>query len=488
MPAAAAGEARGVGGGRAEDDAELAVCEPSGLCCPVTAALFRDPVFVPESGTTYERSALLAFWATQAAAAEEAGCAEAARPRDPFTNRALRSTRVFVNWDKRREVAAFLQAHPGWLPPGWETREVPPPDDSGSSCCTKAVRRNHKRLRGGNDGGGVLGGLAHRRNRSFGAAEAAEWARDLVLGGEDDIDDADGLGLLLDDDERARRLARRESLSAHRAAAALLVVMAAALVGVLHPMETLHAPRGGEFGTVDDGGLVAPGGGGAYSVRGEVLALPPRCDLEVEHDVADASGTLALEVRSRDATPATGALVGLSAAWLVTVAAWTWSSLDGGAPLLFVAFAAPFWAAGACLATAATSDAAVAVSGVTVRLDVSLRRGEGGTARVLWEVAGVEVYERQVALGPRPEVHAVPGMVEVRASGASVADAVTFSTGRYEEHEQLVAIIGEFYETVQMQPPARTVAHARAPSPGGSSAALLRGWCPADDATMIMAY
>ena len=40
---------------------------------------------------------------------------------------------------------------------------------------------------------------------------------------------------------------------------------------------------------------------------------------------------------------------------------------------------------------------------------------------MLWEVAGVEVYERQVALGPRPEVHAVPGMVEVRASGASVA-------------------------------------------------------------------
>ena len=34
-----------------QDDAELAVCEPSGLCCPVTAALFRDPVFVPEVRT-----------------------------------------------------------------------------------------------------------------------------------------------------------------------------------------------------------------------------------------------------------------------------------------------------------------------------------------------------------------------------------------------------------------------------------------------------
>ena len=37
-----------------EDDEE----EPERLTCPITRGLFKDPVFVPESGNTYEARAL----------------------------------------------------------------------------------------------------------------------------------------------------------------------------------------------------------------------------------------------------------------------------------------------------------------------------------------------------------------------------------------------------------------------------------------------
>ena len=119
--------------------------EPEHLCCPVTRGLFRDPVFVPESGTTYEREALKSFWATLATArgaeeenagGEAMGRGHAARPRrlrDPFTNRLLRSTRVYTNWDKRREVQAFLSEHPDFVPPGWDGHDVPPPAEGSES-------------------------------------------------------------------------------------------------------------------------------------------------------------------------------------------------------------------------------------------------------------------------------------------------------------------------------------------------------------------
>ena len=255
----------------------------------------------------------------------------------------------------------------------------------------------------------------HRRNRSFfSAAEAAEWAADLVLGQPGQADDWE------DDDN-----VRDENLSAHRAAAALLVVMSAALIGVLHPLEAVRDGTdtrgfdvdayGAAAGAADVSSvyMVAPGGVLESGLpRGELVPLPRRFNLEVDHSQTYGNGTMRLVALPRDPTPATGALVGLSAAWLLTVAAWTWSSLDGGAPLLFVAFAAPFWAAGASLATAAGTEAA-SVSGATATLTVAMDRATGGSAQVAWEVAGVEVYERSVELGAHPEVHAVPGMVEV---------------------------------------------------------------------------
>jgi hypothetical protein len=91
------------------------VHEPSALCCPVLQTIFRDPVFVPESGNTYDRQALETFWL----ASRRAG----AQPRDPLNNTVLSTTQVFINWDKRREVNAWLQENPKYIPKSWASHE-----------------------------------------------------------------------------------------------------------------------------------------------------------------------------------------------------------------------------------------------------------------------------------------------------------------------------------------------------------------------------
>ncbi|KAJ1635004.1 hypothetical protein T492DRAFT_969555 [Pavlovales sp. CCMP2436] len=79
--------------------------------------LYRDPVFVPESGNTYDRAALETFWRQTAGR----------RARDPLTNRDLSTRQVFVNWDKRREVASWLSEHVAVTPTGWASRDDIPP-------------------------------------------------------------------------------------------------------------------------------------------------------------------------------------------------------------------------------------------------------------------------------------------------------------------------------------------------------------------------
>eukprot|EP00929_Paragymnodinium_shiwhaense_P015197 TRINITY_DN123253_c0_g1_i1.p1 TRINITY_DN123253_c0_g1~~TRINITY_DN123253_c0_g1_i1.p1 ORF type:complete len:232 (+),score=28.37 TRINITY_DN123253_c0_g1_i1:68-763(+) len=93
---------------------EPQVEEPAHLLCPITQALYHDPVFVVESGSTYDRQALLEFWQR----AEQA--------RDPLTNVILPNREVRTNWDIRRQVQAFLDAHPSYVPGGWESRELGP--------------------------------------------------------------------------------------------------------------------------------------------------------------------------------------------------------------------------------------------------------------------------------------------------------------------------------------------------------------------------
>eukprot|EP00439_Symbiodinium_sp_Y106_P007204 s1486_g1.t1 len=68
------------------------IVEPSVLVCPITQTMYHDPVFVPESGNTYERHALEQYWET---------CVP---PRDPLTNTVLQQRTVYTNWGIRREA------------------------------------------------------------------------------------------------------------------------------------------------------------------------------------------------------------------------------------------------------------------------------------------------------------------------------------------------------------------------------------------------
>ena len=91
--------------------------EPEELLCPITKAMMRDPVFVAGSGNTYEREAIETFWRGRGPR------------RDPLTNEELANAATYTNWDKRREVAAWLSRHPDRTPEGWPDRDVPPPAD-----------------------------------------------------------------------------------------------------------------------------------------------------------------------------------------------------------------------------------------------------------------------------------------------------------------------------------------------------------------------
>jgi leucine-rich repeat protein SHOC2 len=91
-------------------DADLDA-EPEELLCPITRAVFRDPVVVVDSGHTYERSAILSHFGRNGA-------------RDPLTRRALSSTKVMTNWAVRQIVQAWLDKHPSVTPDGWDSREL----------------------------------------------------------------------------------------------------------------------------------------------------------------------------------------------------------------------------------------------------------------------------------------------------------------------------------------------------------------------------
>jgi hypothetical protein len=80
--------------------------------------MFREPMFVPESGRTYERSLLETFWKKYG------------ETKDPVTNVAINSTKTYTNWDARRQVHQFLDEFPLYTPEGWPDRTVPPPPDT----------------------------------------------------------------------------------------------------------------------------------------------------------------------------------------------------------------------------------------------------------------------------------------------------------------------------------------------------------------------
>ena len=101
-------------------DADLDA-EPEVLMCPITRAVFRDPVMVVDSGHTYERSAILSHFDRNGA-------------KDPLTRRALSSTKVMTNWAMRNVVQDWLDKHPGVTPDGWDSRELlEPSKDDGTT-------------------------------------------------------------------------------------------------------------------------------------------------------------------------------------------------------------------------------------------------------------------------------------------------------------------------------------------------------------------
>jgi leucine-rich repeat protein SHOC2 len=100
-------------------DADLDA-EPELLMCPITRAVFRDPVMVVDSGHTYERSAILSHFERNGA-------------KDPLTRRALSSTKVMTNWALRNLVQDWVDKHPGVTPDGWDSRELlEPSEDDGT--------------------------------------------------------------------------------------------------------------------------------------------------------------------------------------------------------------------------------------------------------------------------------------------------------------------------------------------------------------------
>ena len=116
--------------------------------------MFRDPVFVFESGHTYERSAILSHFERNGA-------------KDPLTRRALSSTKVMTIWAMRNVVQDWVDKHPGVTPDGWDSRELlEPSKETGrehsttrvtSECSGHGVRcaLNCRRVAGGCATGGL---------------------------------------------------------------------------------------------------------------------------------------------------------------------------------------------------------------------------------------------------------------------------------------------------------------------------------------------
>ena len=104
--------------------------EPEALCCPIMKVMMRDPVFLAGSGNTYERYAIEEFWRC---------CPPRGRKRDPLTNADVANASLFTNWDKRREVQAWLSRNEGKVPAGWASRDdVRPPAKEVTDDASKA--------------------------------------------------------------------------------------------------------------------------------------------------------------------------------------------------------------------------------------------------------------------------------------------------------------------------------------------------------------
>ncbi|KAG8463014.1 hypothetical protein KFE25_001787 [Diacronema lutheri] len=271
---------------------DSAVEEPLALCCPITHLLFRDPVFVAESGSTYERHALETFWGRERSGAV----------RDPLTNVPLSSRATFVNWGKRREVASWLADHSTHVPAGWASRDdVPPahPAAASSRAAARARAALARRLPAGASlralacVAGVVLALAAGLDLPLALFPAGAWRPARAAGARAPWTERAGGG-----DGAAARAGGSGGEAAPPPPRGSRLVLHERLIG--------HARgrvRGGPAG------------------RRELSIHRPRCRLG--------------ELR--------GTNLGASVFALGFTATWTMGAYRAGAPLLFVLFSCPFW-------------------------------------------------------------------------------------------------------------------------------------------------
>jgi len=87
---------------------------PGALCCSITLALMRDPVS-NSLGNTYERAALVAFWAQHPG-----------NERDPLTGSPVPNTALVPNQAVRGLIVDWLDERPAFVPEGWGNRLLAP--------------------------------------------------------------------------------------------------------------------------------------------------------------------------------------------------------------------------------------------------------------------------------------------------------------------------------------------------------------------------
>ena len=279
--------------------------EPQALCCPITHVMFRDPVFVCESGNTYEREAIEAFWARSTGGV-----------RDALTNKPLSSQQVFTNWDRRREVAAWLSAHPTRVPTGWSGRDDIPPPTSQPAAPAHG------------------GGFFRWSVRSvfivviITLAVCAGFDMHKLLPSERSVRDAvntEKPGLK----ERVLAAPTR----AHTCAASEMQTRASVTKAVDQLL------RGGRLQIDMDGPLMT-----AVLPRSQVLELQVR-----QSPAARPTPPTPSPLPPLPASPTLGQVGELAMALFVLAftAVWTSGACTAGAPLPFVCFSAPFWSIGA---------------------------------------------------------------------------------------------------------------------------------------------
>ena len=107
-----AGTVPGVGGTEPSTSTEHDEEPPEELCCPITYALYRDPVRLRAAadGRVFERDAIVSFWRRRPLADFLGGPQLSSALMDPAP-------------DVQRKVAAWLGARPSLIPPGPESSD-----------------------------------------------------------------------------------------------------------------------------------------------------------------------------------------------------------------------------------------------------------------------------------------------------------------------------------------------------------------------------